>query len=146
MEALRRTLHIGQDTIAKAEVIVTRAPESVKQKLRSGELSINAAYREIKKTEQQEAKAQAKAAVPKNLPAASDRYVVHQGTLAAVGNEVADRSVNWVVTDPPYGREHLHLYRELSDFASRVLRPGGSLICMVGQSCLPEIIEQLGKP
>jgi len=144
-QELARVAGVSHDTISKAKVIAAKAPEAVKEKLRSGELSINAAYREIKKTEQQEAKAKAKAAVPKNLPAAADRYVVYQGSLAAVGNEVADCSVDWVVTDPPYGREHLHLYRELSDFASRVLRPGGSLICMAGQSCLPEIIEQLGK-
>ena len=142
---LARVAGVSHDTISKAKVIAAKAPEAVKQKLRSGELSINAAYRDIRKAEQQEAKAQAKVAVPASLPPATERYAVHHGELATVGSTVADGSVDWIITDPPYGREYLGAYAELSEFAFRVLKPGGSLICMTGQSFLPEVMEQLGK-
>jgi len=144
-EELAKIAGVGHDTISKAEVIAAKAPEAVKQKLRSGEISIHAAYRDIKKAEQQEAKAQAKAAVPNDLPPATDRYVVHHGDLSAVGSKVADGSVDWIITDPPYGQQHISVYAELSAFASRVLKPGGSLICMTGQSFLAEVMEKLGK-
>ncbi len=101
--------------------------------------------RQATKTARRRQKEQRKAAVPEDLPAATDRYVVHQGDLAKAGSNVADQSVDWVITDPPYAREHLGLYAELSEFASRVLRPGGSLLCMTGQSYLPQVMEQLGK-
>lgn len=142
---LARVAGVSHDTISKAKVIAAKAPEAVKEKLRSGELSINAAYRDIRNAEQQEAKAQAKAAVPASLPPVTERYAVHQGKLATVGSTVANGSVDWIITDPPYGREYLGAYVELSEFAFRVLKPGGSLICMAGQSFLPEVMEQLGK-
>ena len=142
---LARVAGVSRDTISKAKVIAAKATEEVKEKLRSGELSINAAYRGIKKTEQQEAKAQAKAAVPASLPPATEWYAVHHGDLSAVGSKVADGSVDWIITDPPYGQEYLGAYAKLSEFAFRVLKPGGSLICMTGQSFLPEVMEQLGK-
>lgn len=41
---------LSHDTIHKAEKIVERATETIKQKVRNGEISINKAYSEIKKT------------------------------------------------------------------------------------------------
>ena len=59
--------------------------------------------------------------------------------------EIADESVDWIITDPPYPAEFLPLYGDLSAFAARVLRPGGSLVAMVGQSYLPAIVAALGE-
>lgn len=59
--------------------------------------------------------------------------------------EVEDDSIDYLITDPPYPREYIPLYGELSRLASRVLKPGGSLIVMIGQSYMPEVIEQLGR-
>lgn len=42
---------VGEQTIARVKVIEQKAPEEVKAKLRTGEVSINAAYKEIKKKE-----------------------------------------------------------------------------------------------
>ncbi|MCL4413567.1 MAG: hypothetical protein M1522_02270, partial [Actinobacteria bacterium] len=43
------------------------------------------------------------------------------------------RSVDWVVTDPPYVRDNLDVWRDLGEVANHVLRPGGALIAMSGQ-------------
>ena len=59
--------------------------------------------------------------------------------------EIEDKSVDVIITDPPYPREYISLYGELSRTASRVLKPSGSLIVMTGQSYLPEVCEQLGQ-
>ena len=59
--------------------------------------------------------------------------------------EIKDNSVDFIVTDPPYPREYLPLYSDLSRVASRVLKDGGSLIVMIGQSYLPEVISRLGE-
>lgn len=58
---------------------------------------------------------------------------------------VEDESVDYIITDPPYPKEYVPLYENLSRLAHRVLKPGGSLIVMVGQSYLPEVIQLLGK-
>ena len=58
---------------------------------------------------------------------------------------VADESVDFIITDPPYPKEYLPLYEDLSKAARRVLKPGGSLIVMAGQSYLPEVVRLLGS-
>lgn len=56
---------------------------------------------------------------------------------------VPDNSVDFIITDPPYPAEYIPLYGALSSLAARVLKPGGSLIVMCGQSYLPQVMEQL---
>jgi site-specific DNA-methyltransferase (adenine-specific) len=61
------------------------------------------------------------------------------GDFAQVEDIEAD-SVDIIITDPPYGSEHLDLYAQLAPFAARVLKPGGSLLVMTGQSYLPVVL------
>lgn len=60
-------------------------------------------------------------------------------------NNIEDESIDFIITDPPYPKEYLSLYSNLSEIANRVLRPGGSLIVMTGQTYLPEVIERLAE-
>lgn len=53
--------------------------------------------------------------------------------------DIEPASVDAIITDPPYGKEWVPLYGDLVPFAKRVLRPGGSMLVMTGQSYLPEI-------
>jgi len=50
---------------------------------------------------------------------------------------------DWIVTDPPYGREYLDLYSDLGRVAAYALKEGGSLLCMTGQSYLPDVLDRL---
>jgi site-specific DNA-methyltransferase (adenine-specific) len=50
-----------------------------------------------------------------------------------------------IITDPPYPKEYLYLYDILADKAVELVKPGGSVIVMIGQSYLPEIITSLSK-
>ncbi len=58
--------------------------------------------------------------------------------------DVADESIDCIITDPPYPREFIGEYTKLSEFAARVLKSGGSCLAMAGQSYLPEIFGALG--
>ncbi len=49
-----------------------------------------------------------------------------------VGKEIEDGTVDLVLTDPPYDKGSLHLYSELGEFAKRVLKPDGVLVCYTG--------------
>jgi len=51
---LAKVASVSHDTIAKVKVIQEKAPEEVKAKLQTGEVSINQAYKEIKKEEKKE--------------------------------------------------------------------------------------------
>jgi N6-adenosine-specific RNA methylase IME4 len=50
-QELSKVAQVSHDTIAKVKHIEAKAPEEVKAKLRTGEVSINQAYQEIKKEE-----------------------------------------------------------------------------------------------
>lgn len=54
---------------------------------------------------------------------------------------IEDGSIDVIITDPPYPREFIELYGYLASQAARILRPGGSLLAMCGQSYLPEILS-----
>lgn len=60
--------------------------------------------------------------------------------------KIADNSVDVIVTDPPYPQKFLPLYKDLALFAEKVLKPGGSLFTMAGQSYLPEIMNLMNIP
>jgi phage N-6-adenine-methyltransferase len=46
--AVARLAHVSHDTIRKAKVIIEKAPEALKAQLRTGDVSINAAYQQVK--------------------------------------------------------------------------------------------------
>lgn len=54
--------------------------------------------------------------------------------------EIPDESVDLLFTDPPYDDGAIPLYGDLASIASRILKPGGSLICYVGHYALPDVL------
>ncbi len=60
-------------------------------------------------------------------------------------DRIADNSVDLIFTDPPYHAEHLELWSELSEFAARVLKPGGILLSYSGQIFLPDVLNRLSE-
>lgn len=75
----------------------------------------------------------------------SGTCTLHTADIRSGIEMIANNSVDYIITDPPYPKEYIPLYGDLSRLAARVLKPGGSMIVMVGQSYLPEVIEQLGQ-
>lgn len=67
------------------------------------------------------------------------------GDLLEAGREIPDGSVHAIITDPPYGRDHLPLYSRLGELAARVLVPGGICLVMTGQSHLGEVLARLAE-
>lgn len=69
---------------------------------------------------------------------------LHQGDFREVLATLPDKSIDLVFTDPPYNDEIAPLYEDLAAHASRILKPGGSLITYVGQNILREAMENMG--
>jgi site-specific DNA-methyltransferase (adenine-specific) len=57
--------------------------------------------------------------------------------------DIPDESVDLVFTDPPYPKEFIPLWSDLSEFAARVLKPGHLLIAYCGQFWFPEYVDAL---
>ncbi len=54
-----------------------------------------------------------------------------------------NNSVDLILTDPPYPAEFLPLWKDLSTFANRVLKPSAFLVAYSGEMYLPKVIEHL---
>lgn len=105
---------------------------------------IHKEYLKIKKQKQTDDKRKKKSAIP-DLPPISDRYKLYNCSCAELARHIEPGSQDWIITDPPYPREYLNVFSELSVLACQILKPGGLLICMSGQSYLPEVIARLGE-
>ena len=99
-----------------------------------------AARAKAREAAKEERKAELAAATP---AAVSDRWSVDCLDIDDFGYQLPAHSVDIIFTDPPYGREWLDVYDDLSTFAAGVLRPEGILICLTGHAHLPSIIERL---
>lgn len=98
----------------------------------------NLVLREIRKTERDKKKTN----IP-DLPDITERYQLYCCDIKNAHEKVKANSVDWIITDPPYPKEYLELIKPLGEFSKRVLKKGGSLICMIGQSYLPEVYSML---
>jgi len=72
----------------------------------------------------------------------SDIQILHRDFRTL---EVADESVDFIFTDPPYPQEFLPLYGDLAAFAARVLKPGGLMLAYCGVHYLDSVMKLLGQ-
>ena len=69
---------------------------------------------------------------------------IQHGDFRELGATIADASVDFILTDPPYDEGSIPLYGDLAALAARVLRPGGWCLAYCGQTWLPHYMEQMG--
>ena len=121
----------------RREEKAVQKPDVVQRMADTGESAIYAARRIS-----QEEKAERKAYTLSNeIP--EGMMKLYNGDIRDGLPVIPDNSVDYIITDPPYPAEYISLYGSLSRIAARVLKPGGSMIVMCGQSYLPDVINQL---
>ncbi len=96
------------------------------------------------KAERKEERQRETAELAEMLGTATSRYDLYNEPCANVLNGDAE-SVDWIITDPPYPREFLPLYDTLAEIADHALKPGASLLCMIGHYYLPDVLSSLSK-
>ena len=69
--------------------------------------------------------------------------ILHHGDFRSTNGNLAENSVDLIFTDPPYAKEHIGLYEDLSLFASKVLKPGGSCLAYAGHYFLPQVLAAM---
>ena len=133
-----KKVNVSEATAARAQALYNAAPD-LAEKVMTGKMSYKAATKEMEKRKR-EAQRSAMMQAAMDLPQ-SDRWIVNYGNF----QDFTDLSVDAIITDPPYPREFISLYGDLSEYATKVVKPGGLIAVMVGQSYLPEIITMLGR-
>ena len=142
---LSKVAAVSHDTIAKVKKIQEKAPEEIKAKLSTGEVSINAAYKEIKKEEKKEAIQEERRILAEKGSKKEIEIDFRLGDFEEVFADIEDGSIDCIITDPPYPKEFLECWTKLSRFAKRVLKPNGFCIAYSGQMHLPEVIKRMSE-
>jgi hypothetical protein len=139
---------VSRDTVAKVRRITEAAEQGLvdtdtMSKLRTGGVSINHVDKEIKKH-----RADVRASEKKTAAAAAgllDGDIVRLGDFRTVLPSIPDGCVDLIFTDPPYDKETIPLYGDMAREAARILRPGGSLICYLGQYATADVCRLVGE-
>lgn len=151
-EQLAKQAGTSKDTFYKAELLLQAEqedPEGYAAKLaedaRDNKISVNKAYRKLRKAQARIKKAAelAESAEKRRATVLPDYVTLlnrdmredEEGPIA----ELEDNSIDLIITDPPYTTDMLHLFEALADFAARKLKPGGSVVFYFGQLNEPEI-------
>ncbi len=142
---------ISPQKILSGEIKTTRkdiqavsklAPEVQKkvfEKIEKKEVkNVKDAVKEVKFEEMNEIMSERSGGVPENIE-------LIEGDFTEVYKNIEAESVDFIITDPPYPKEFLPLYEDLAKCAKHVLKPGGSMFVMIGQSYIPEILNMMTK-
>ena len=65
------------------------------------------------------------------------------GDCLECAQEIAEESMDAIITDPPYSKDFMPVFSKLAQVALRCLKPGGSLILMPGNMYMPQVIAAL---
>lgn len=109
-------------------------------KIRTGEMDIPRAKRILRERDAAEKRRTERI---KNASASHHQPQLHLADFRKV--ELEPSSVDAIITDPPYPREYLPLYRDLAEYAAKVLKPGGIVLAMAGQSYLPDVHRMMSE-
>lgn len=131
-----------KDELIATKVALARKDDDAKLQADELQCKLDKANTKIKKLEKANERLKRKSYTPPTeLP--QDACQLFCADIRDGLPQIADNSVDFIITDPPYPKEFLPLYADLSKVAARVLKDSGSLICMTGQSYLPDVIKLL---
>lgn len=95
---------VGKDTVSKVKKIEEKAPPEVKEKLASGEMSINEAYQDIRKSEKAEQLQQSKKEIEDAAKSVVTELAIHHGDCVEwLENLTVEADL--LITDPPYSTD-----------------------------------------
>jgi DNA modification methylase len=98
---IAKIANVSHDTIAKVKKIQSNATPEVKEKLNTGQMSINEAYKEIKKEENEQLKTQKAIEIIEKVY--ENNTNIFNGNCIEYIKTIKDKSIDCLITDPPYG-------------------------------------------
>jgi len=136
-----RMLNVSSRSIRSIAKIQREAPDLMLA-MESGELTAHRATRIIKERQRDEEWARIQNTLQptdeKNWPKSIELLT---GDFTQIGPQLPAESFDLIITDPPYGEDNVYLYGVLAEQAARLLVPGGSLLAMAGQLCIPQTLN-----
>ena len=144
IDIISKQCDLSSMTYHRARTIIENASENVKEQLRNKKTSISKEYQKIKRDKKRQELFSKINSTENNNNGFNnnDSCKIYHGDFIELQNEILeDNSIDLIFTDPPYGKESLFLYEELAKLATRVLKPGGSLVFFVGHIILDDVFH-----
>jgi DNA modification methylase len=113
IKEVAKLANVSHDTIAKVKKIEANATPEVKEKLNIGTMSINEAYKEIKKEEKIIETRKEKNEIIKQVESIEISNVFNGDSINFI--DKIDFKVKCVITDPPYGMNYISNRRTASE-------------------------------
>ncbi len=130
-------LGITKRESSQAQVLAA-LPQETYEAVKTGGKTLTQVHKERKEAKLQEAR---KELAQKSQGLAPDaRWRVDVGDIRTF---VPQGRFDFIITDPPYGREYLELYGSLAEKAHDWLAPSGLILVMCGQSYLNQIMAMM---
>lgn len=147
-QELAKELGWSTGKVAMADKVWKDAEPEVKEKIKAGEVSINQAYQDIRKEEkkqkhQEVLHARSDDKARKTAKLKNSLFEVRRGDFRDVLKDI--EAVSLVLTDPPYPKDALPLWVDLSKWAANALADDGILIAYSGQMFLPQVLNNLSE-
>lgn len=101
---LSKIAGVGEQTISRVKVIEQKAAPEIKEKLSTGEISINQAYQDIKKEEK---KVELKEKIQSQRVETKISENIKNGNCLEILKTLEDGCIDIVLTDPPYGINYI---------------------------------------
>ena len=132
---------------AQADIVLKEAEKNpeIDKKLVQGDTTIHKEYQAIKKKEKEEEKEKERKKKSNKFKSIKtpDQFTLKTGDFRESTESIKDNSVDLIFTDPPYDKESIPLYGDVAEVASRILKPGGSLLAYAGHYALPQILADM---
>ena len=132
---LAKIASVGHDTIAKVKKIQAKAPEELKLRLQNNDVSINEAYKEVRRSEKTEIikkNDEEKEQITNNEQ--FDRPEIHCLDYKEYLASIPDNSIDLLITDPPYSTDIENIKEFANDWISltlpKIKRNGRAFICI----------------
>ena len=130
-DIVAKQVGLGERTLKKAEEIVDAADQNPKYQIYVDEMDSGKPVNKVHKKLTSDIKRQK---LIESIPdiELTKNCDLRLGDFREVTKDIPDNSIDLIFTDPPYGIDSIPLYEDLAVLASRVLKPGGSLVTYVG--------------
>lgn len=133
----KKQSHYAQE-LSKNEDAIAEVVATAREK---GEIPVRSQVLKQVKTAERQTKRDKMSQRGKKIPK-DDRWQIKVGDIRTYQTS---RKFDFIITDPPYLKEHLNLYAVLAKRANDWLDDGGLLIAMCGQSYLDQIYKAMSE-
>jgi DNA modification methylase len=133
---LSKIASVSHDTITRVKKIEEKADEETKAKLRTGEISINQVYTDIKKQEKREEQ-RTRVLSERNNDNIPTEENIKNGDSLEILETLPDESIDIVLTDPPYGISYISNRSIFEDTITKrgLMNDGKEAIELLDKTC-----------